>query len=154
AVAANHDLRIAEGRLREARALWSGAIWDFGPTINAAGSYSRQQRAENAQAFPGSLRNELYDAHFDASWEIDVSGGKHRALESASDQLEAVAEDRRDVLVSVLAEVARNYVEVRGLQQRLAITHNNIKAQSEAVEITRARFNAGLTSELDVKQAE
>src|SRR5262245_8521849 len=157
AVEANHDLRIAEGRLREARALRSGAIWDFGPTINASGSYANQRRSENAETSTAPnqrLNTDLYDAHFDSIWKIYVFGGKRRALESATAQFMAVAEDRRDVLVSVLAEVTRNYVEVRGLQQRLAITRKNIKAQSEAVEITRARFNAGLTSELDVKQAE
>ncbi len=136
AVQANYDLRIAEGRLREARALRSGAIWDFGPTINASGGYTKQRRAENAQTFPAPVRTDLYDAHFDATWEIDVFGGKRRALESATAQFAAIAEDRRDILVSVLAEVARNYVEVRGFQQRLAITRKNIRAQSEAVDIT------------------
>jgi NodT family efflux transporter outer membrane factor (OMF) lipoprotein len=157
AVRANHDLRIAEGRLREARALRSGAIWDFGPTIIGNASYMDQLRARNAQTFSASnqvFHTYLYDAHFDASWEIDIFGGKRRALESANAQFAAVEEDRRDVLVSVLAEVARNYVEVRGSQQRFAIANKNIKAQSEAVEIAKARFNAGLTSELDVKQAE
>lgn len=157
AVRGNHDLRIAEGRLREARALRLGAISDFGSTIDASGSYASQRRSENAPAFTAPnlrLNADLYDARFDASWEIDVFGGKRRALESATAQLAAIAEGRRDVLVSMLAEVARNYVDVRGLQQRLAITRKNIKAQSEAVEIAHARFNAGLTSELDVKQAE
>ena len=155
AVVANHDLRIAEGRLREARALRSGAIWDFGPTINGAAGYTDAQRAPNAQSFTvNKLHTDLYDAHFDATWEIDVFGGKRRALESANAQFAAVEEDRRDVLVSVLAEVARNYVEVRGFQQRLAIARKNVTAQQEAVDIARARFNAGLSSELDVKQAE
>jgi NodT family efflux transporter outer membrane factor (OMF) lipoprotein len=154
AVQANHDLRIAEARLREARALRSGAVWDFGPTVNAGAGYTKQEQARNAQTFPSPRHTELYDAHFDASWELDVFGGKRRALESATAQLEAVREDQRDVLVSVLAEVARNYVEARGLQQRLVITRKNLQAQAQAVEITRSRFNAGLTSELDVKQAE
>ncbi len=155
AVAANHDLRIAEGRLREARALRSGVIWDFGPTITGSAGYTDAQRSQNALAFPvRKLHTDLYDAHFDARWEIDIFGGTRRQLESANAQYAAVVEDRRDVLVSVLSEVARNYVETRGFQQRLAIARKNIRAQTEAVEITRARFNAGLTSELDVKQAE
>jgi multidrug efflux system outer membrane protein len=155
AVAANHDLRIAEGRLREARALRAGAVWDFGPTITGAGSYMDAQRAAAAQSFPVTkLHTDLYDAHFDARWEIDIFGGKRRVLESATAQYKAIEEDRRDVLISVLAEVARNYVETRGAQQRLAIARKNIQAQSDAVEIARARFTAGLASELDVKQAE
>jgi outer membrane protein, multidrug efflux system len=155
AVRANHDLRIAEGRLREARALRAGAIWDFGPTLTGSAGYTDAQRAAAAQSFTiKKLHTDLYDAHFDAAWEIDIFGGKRRALESANAQFTAVEEDRRDVLVTVLAEVARNYVEVRGVQQRLAIARKNITAQSESADIARARFNAGLTSELDVKQAE
>jgi len=76
-----------------------------------------------------------------------------RSIEAASADLAASQEGLRDTLVSVLAEVARNYVEVRGFQRRLAIAQENIKAQQDTLEITRARFDAGLTSELDVTQA-
>lgn len=155
AVAANHDLRIAEGRLREARALRSSVIWDFGPTITGSAGYTDAQRAQKALSFPvQKLHTDLYDAHFDARWEIDIFGGTRRQFESANASFAAIVEDRRDVLVSVLSEVARNYIETRGFQQRLAIANRNIKAQTEVLEITRARFQAGLTSELDVKQAE
>jgi NodT family efflux transporter outer membrane factor (OMF) lipoprotein len=155
AVKANHDLRIAEGLLLQARALRSGAYWDLGPTINGSAAYTEQRISKNAQANPmPPFHSDLYDAHFDASWEIDVFGGKRRALQEATALFASVEENRRDVLVSVLAEVARNYIDVRGFQRRLAIADENIKAQTEAVDIARARFNAGLTSELDVKQAE
>lgn len=154
AVEANHDLRIAEERVREARALRSGAGFDLGPTGDVSAGYAKQQRSQNAQIFLGPLKTDLYDTRFDASWELDIFGGKRRALESADAQLAAIDEDRRDMLVSVLAEVARNYVEVRGLQQRIAIARQNIEAQLEVAELTRARFDAGLTSELDLRQAE
>ena len=154
AVKANHDLRIAEGLLLQARALRSGAYWDLGPTINGSAAYTDQRVSKNAPYTASPLHSYLYDAHFDASWEIDVFGGKRRALEEATALFASVEDNRRDVLVSVLAEVARNYIEVRGFQRRLAIANNNIQAQAEAVDIARARFNAELTSELDVKQAE
>ena len=157
AVQANYDLRVAEAQLLEARALRSGAVWAFTPTIDGYASYSDRQQSRNAQSFVGTgqkLQSHLYDAGFDASWEIDIFGGLRRQLEQAIAQYNSVEDQRRAVLVSVLAEVTRNYVDVRGLQQRIAINHNNVLAQQEAVEITRARFNAGLTSELDVKQAE
>jgi NodT family efflux transporter outer membrane factor (OMF) lipoprotein len=153
AVQANHDLRIAQARVREARALRSGALSDLGPTGSALVGYTKGRRSENAPTSQGPLTPGLYDAHFDASWELDIFGGKRRAVESADAQLAAVEENRRDVLVTLLAEVARNYVDVRGLQQRLAVTSSNVNAQSEAVDITRARANAGLTTELDVEQA-
>jgi outer membrane protein, multidrug efflux system len=157
AVAANYDLRIAEAQLLQARALRSGAVWAFTPSINGTASYMDQQRSRNAQTFSASNQvfdTHLYDGNFDASWEIDIFGGLRRQLQQATAQYASVEELRRDVLISVLAEVARNYVDVRGFQQRIDITHKNVIAQQEAVDITRARFNAGLTSELDVKQAE
>jgi len=161
AAATNYDLRIAEGRLHEARALRTGAFFDLGPTIDASAGYTDVRQARNSLPFSGSATNfsyrfhtDLYDAHFDASWEIDVFGGKRRALQEANALLASVEEDRRDVLVSVLAEVARNYVDVRNFQQHLAIAAKNIAAEQDAVDITRARFRAGLASELDAKQAE
>ena len=166
AVATNHDLRIADGRLRQARALRSGVAWDLGPIINGSAGYTDAQQSKNSIPFNTAgaagaaissnylFHTDLYDAHFDASWEIDVFGGKRRALQQANALLASVEEDRRDVLVSVLAEVARNYIEVRNFQQRLAIAHKNITAQQDAVDIAHSRFNAGLSSELDAKQAE
>jgi len=154
---ANLDLRIAEGRLREARALRAGAYWDLAPTITTAGSYLDNQQSKHALPFmPTNYKyhTDLYDAHFDATWEIDIFGGLRREVQEANALFQTVEEDRHAVLVSTLAEVARNYIEVRGNQQRHAIAVDNIKAQTEAAEITSARFKAGLTSELDVKQAE
>ena len=91
AAAANHDVRIAEGRLREARALRGGAVWDFGPTVTAAGSYTDSRRSANAQTFTlPRLHTDLYDARFDAAWEIDIFGGQRRALQSATAQFRAI----------------------------------------------------------------
>jgi multidrug efflux system outer membrane protein len=166
AVATNHDLRIADGRLRQARALRLGVAADLGPTINGSAGYTDTRQSMHSTPFKTSgpsgaaitsnflFQTDLYDAHFDASWEIDIFGGRRRALQQANALVASVEEDRRDVLVSVLAEVARNYIEVRNFQQRLAITQKNIKAQQDAVDIARSRFNAGLASELDAKQAE
>ncbi len=157
ALKANLDLRVAGARLREARALRGGVVWELLPTITGSAGYTDAQRAKNAQTFIAtnqSLHTGLYDAHFDARWEIDIFGGRRRAVQAATARYQAVEDERRSTLISVLSEVARNYLEVRGYQQRLAISQRNIKAQADAVEITRARFNAGLTSELDVKRAE
>ena len=153
AIAANLDVRIAAGRLREARAIRAGAYWNLGPTINASGSYLDRQTSKNAQTGALKLHTDLYDAHFDASWEIDIFGGLRRQVQEANALFQTVEEDQHAVRVSTLAEVARNYIEVRGYQRRHAIAADNIHAQTEAVAIARARFNAGLTSELDMQQA-
>jgi NodT family efflux transporter outer membrane factor (OMF) lipoprotein len=168
AVQANLDLRQAEARVREARALRGVAAADFWPTINTSGAYARRRRSENVSpaqigpvngstpaggAQPAQLEGDLFQAGFDASWEVDLFGGVRRSIEAADADLAASVEDLRDVLVTLLAEVARNYVEVRGFQRRLAIAQNNIRSQQETLELTRARFEAGLTSQLDVVQA-
>ena len=154
AVKSNYDLKAAAARLRAGRALRGAAVADLFPTLDANASYTKARRSQNALSFlVRQLDTDTYQVGFDATWEIDVFGGKRRALEAANADLQAVEEDRRTVLVSLLAEVARNYVELRGTQRRLAIARENLRAQQEAVEITQQRFNAGLVSELDVAQA-
>jgi len=96
----------------------------------------------------------LFQAGFDATWEIDVFGGVRRAIEAAGADIQVAEENRRYVLVTLLSEVARNYIEARANQRRLDIVHGNIRSQADTLELTRTRFNAGLTSELDVAQAE
>lgn len=155
AVAANHDLRMATARLQEARALRRGTAWDFGPAVNSAASYRKQRLSENAQTFQGlELDSETYDAGFDAVWEIDIFGGKRRALEAAWAEVQASEADRQDVLLSVLSETARNYVELRSFQRRLDIARRAIESQKSSLDLTQARFRGGMTSELDVTQAQ
>jgi len=156
AVKANYNLRLAVGRLQESRATVSGAKWDFTPTVGSSAGLTRSRISKNAitGAVSEPLYGDLYDTHFDATWELDVFGSKRRTLEEDTANLAASREDLRDMLVTVLGDVARNYMEVRGAQQRLVIASNNITAQAQSIELTRARFKAGLTSELDVRQAE
>lgn len=155
AVKSNRDLMAAEARVRAARALRGTVISDLFPTIGAGASYTTARRSANALSFPVRLLDtDTYQAGFDATWEIDVFGGKRRALQAANADLQAVEEDRRDVLVSLLAEVARNYLELRGTQRRLVIAQENLQAQQEVLEITRMRLEKGLASELEVAQAQ
>ena len=97
--------------------------------------------------------NNVYQAGFDASWEIDVFGGNRRAVEAGKAEVAAAEFGRRNVLVTLLGEVARNYVELRGCQRRLEIATNNLKTQQDALALTEDRFKKGLTSDLDVQQA-
>lgn len=98
--------------------------------------------------------NDFFAVGFDAAWEMDIFGGNRRAVEAADADIEEAMERRRDILVVVLGEVALNYTELRAAQQRLAIANRNIAAQEESVRLTRARFEAGLNSELDTIRAE
>lgn len=154
AVQANYDLKVATARVKAARALRGAVLSDFLPTIDASASLTTARRSQNSLAFPVRLLDtDTYQAGFDASWEIDVFGGQRRALQAANADLQAIEQDQRAVQVSLLAEVARNYLEYRGTQRRLVIAQNNLKAQQETVDITQQRFDKGLASELDVAQA-
>jgi len=157
AAQSNLDLRVAEARLRQARAVRERSAADFMPSVDASASYARQLQSEN-QPLIGALplpanfpfEYDIYQAGFDASWEIDLFGGKRRALEAATAEWEGTIEARNDALVSLLAEVARTYVELRGGQFRLEIARRDLKLQEEALELTRARFQTGVASELEV----
>jgi NodT family efflux transporter outer membrane factor (OMF) lipoprotein len=150
ATAANHDLRKAEARIREARAgrIIAAATGSVGGS--AASTHSR--RSENASSSGGN--QDLFQVGFDARWELDIFGGVRRAVEAADASLAASHEELRDVLVSLQAEVARNYLELRGSQKRLAATRNNIATQEKTVALVRGRFEMGLGNELDLVQAE
>jgi NodT family efflux transporter outer membrane factor (OMF) lipoprotein len=160
AVKTNLDLRIAEARVRQARAEQGFAEADFWPTVNASGSFSRQKQSEH-QPIIGSIplppsvpfENNVYQAGFDATWEIDLFGGKRRAVQAATAALAAVEYGRRDVLVTLLSEVARNYVQIRGAQRQLALLQDQIRAQEETVAITRSRVEHGAAADLDLQRA-
>ncbi|HEY8750956.1 MAG TPA: efflux transporter outer membrane subunit [Tepidisphaeraceae bacterium] len=102
---------------------------------------------------PGVETN-IYQAGFDASWEIDIFGGIRRTVEASNADYEASIEDRRDVYVSLLAEVARNYVEVRQFQNEIRIAQENLKSQRDSLALTEERFHAGVTTQLDVSRAQ
>jgi NodT family efflux transporter outer membrane factor (OMF) lipoprotein len=156
ATCSNLDLRIAQARVREARAQYRIASADFWPTVDAGGSYSRIRAPEHLPVL-GKLNppygDDVHIAGFDAAWEIDVFGGTRRATESARAHVAATQFGERDVLVALLGEVARNYVEARGYQRRLEIARDNIRAQEQSLAIVQNRFTNGLTSDLDVQQA-
>jgi outer membrane protein, multidrug efflux system len=160
AAQSNLDLRVAEARLRQARAARGGSAADFWPAISATGSAARARQSQN-QPFFGALplppnfpfEYSVYQVGFDASWEIDLFGGKRRALEAATADWQGAIEARNDAMVSLLAEVARNYVELRGSQQRLEIARRDLKLQEEALSLTRARLQGGVSTELDVTRA-
>lgn len=146
----NLDLRQAEARLREARAQRGLAKADLAPTVSANGS---ARRSTSSREMSNGDTSDSYAMSLDASWELDFFGKKRRSLESSEAAYQASQEEVRDVQVSLLAEVALNYVEVRSYQARLSITETNLAAQVETYDLTRWRWEAGLTTQLDVEQA-
>jgi NodT family efflux transporter outer membrane factor (OMF) lipoprotein len=159
-VRSNLDLTLASARVREARAQYRIVAARLGPSVGASGSYARQKQSEN-QPIIGSLplpdnipfENNVYQAGFDAAWEIDVFGGTRRAAEAGKAEVAAAEFGLQHVWITLVSEAARDYVQLRGHQEQLAIARKNMTAQQEALAITRDRFKNGLTTDLDVQQA-
>jgi len=156
AVEDNLDVRLAAARIRQARAARGVAVAALGPAVDASGSYSRG-RGSGAGAGNRGVKppvTNLNQLGFDAAWEIDVFGGVRRGVEAADADLLAAVESRRDVLVSLTAEVAADYVALRAYQQRIAIARRNLAAQQRSAALTRKRFEGGFVSRLDVANAD
>ena len=152
AAASNLDLKLAGARLREARAAKRVAAAGLGPTLNASGAYQRSRSSGENRTNADTVNQ--YQAGFDAGWEIDFFGGQRRNLEAADADLQAAVETHRDVLVTLTAEVARNFINLRAFQQQIIITRQNLEAQEHSAQITRQRFEGGFVSGLDVANAD
>jgi NodT family efflux transporter outer membrane factor (OMF) lipoprotein len=150
AVAGNLDLRVALSRLRQARAQRNITKSGLLPTVT--GNVSSGVTRSGNQDAPATV-TQLYSAGFDASWEPDVFGGTRLSVDAAEADIAAAQENLRDVLVSLTAEVALNYIDVRTYQARLAIVRENLASQRETHEIAVSRYESGLATELDVQQS-
>jgi NodT family efflux transporter outer membrane factor (OMF) lipoprotein len=164
AVKANLDLKIASLRIAESRAARRISRADLLPSVNfsdsvqkvrgglTSGLFNVNRGPSGQSSLLSPFESNVFQDGFDSRWEIDFFGGKRRALEAATADVAAVAEARRNTLVTLLAEVARNYAEVRGFQRQLEITGRNIALQQDSLELTRVRAEAGLGTELDVER--
>jgi NodT family efflux transporter outer membrane factor (OMF) lipoprotein len=173
------DVRLAEARVREARAELALNVATLFPTVDGQGSFTRSTTSQNAIAFPsggstsstgtggtGSTsssasnfaiavgRTNLYQAGFDAGWELDVFGGTKRAIEAARATLEAQIDARRNATITLLSEVARNYIILRGVQNEREIVLSNVESQKDFLDLTRSKFQAGIATDLDVARQE
>lgn len=150
AVAGNLDLKNTQARVRQARAARGVAKAGLLPTVSLNGSdtwsHSRGEMGTGETT-------ELHSAGFDAGWELDLFGGTRRSIEAADADLQASREDLNDTLVTLLSEVALNYVEVRIYQAQLAATQTSLEAQEQTYQLTSWQSQAGLSDELAVHQA-
>jgi outer membrane protein, multidrug efflux system len=155
ALAANRSIAAAAARLKEARAARREARFDYLPTVTGRASATRQRQSAGGSQFPIVDRDyDLYDAGFDAAWELDLFGRVRRGNEAARAARGAARASLDDMRLSVVAEVARNYFELRGAQQQLAVAERNASNQGSALELVRARFDAGRGTALDTARAE
>lgn len=153
AMLANLDLKIAENRIRQARTAMIIAGASLGPAIDASTSYRRGQAPQPGSNNPG-ITTDLYRIGFDAAWEIDLFGGTRRGVEAAAADLQVRVESRHDLQVSLSAEVAINYLNLRSLQQRLDIARRHLTAQEQIADLTRRRWQTGFDNRLDMLRAQ
>lgn len=156
ALVANHDIRIAAARLAEARALRRDAAFDLLPSVTVVGSRTenRFSSIERPDLPPADRDQALYEAGFDATWEIDVFGRVRRGVEARSAELGSSLATLEDAFVTLTSEVARNYFELRGFQSRLQVARRNADNQQESLQLTQVRLDAGRGTELDVARAQ
>ena len=162
AVVADLDVRIARAKLRESRAtLRNTQTSNQIPTMNVDGSYSRSKTSQQNPQIPKlsgattliPTTYGVYQAYFDASYEVDIFGGVRNQVKAARADAAASEEDLRNTLVSALAEVARDYVQLREYQEQLQVAKQNEASQLDTLNITQVRNKAGLVSDLDVANA-
>jgi NodT family efflux transporter outer membrane factor (OMF) lipoprotein len=148
AIKSNLDLQVAQARVRQARASLGLTSAGFWPTLETTGSFTRG-RSTGAKAI-----SNMFQAGLDAVWEMDVFGGTRRNIEAAQADFQAAIESQRDVIVTLTAEVALNYLNLRGYQQQISIAQNNLKLQQHTAKITREKHQAEFVSGLDVANAD
>tara|TARA_R110002096_G_scaffold147220_11_gene306933 strand:+ start:1225 stop:2664 length:1440 start_codon:yes stop_codon:yes gene_type:complete len=154
AIERNHDVRFAESRVRQAIAARRATAGQLYPSLGTAHSATRLQ--SSSATTTSTLQPRVVESHahgFESSWELDLFGGIRRSVEAADADIETSEEDLRNVLVSVISEVALNYVDYRSFQERLGIARSNLKSQLETLEFVRSRQQAGLAENLEVSQA-
>ena len=171
ALAGSPDLAMAQARLRESRAGLSSARANLYPTTGTAvtylhvngapaalfsslggGSASTSSASAQSATSPADASAGLYSANFDATWEIDLFGGTRRAIEGAGDQAQAAEAQVQDARVTLTAEVAQAYVQLRDLQHRLALAQANADTEQQMLTLTQKRRNGGTADDLDVQQ--
>ena len=147
AIKGNLDIKVALARLKEERALRGREKARLFPYINAEGSAVRKRISESGKT------SELYSLNIDASWEADIFGSIRSSIQEAEARLLAAKEGLKDVIVSLVAEVAINYIELRTYQARLKAVIANAKAQEGIYKLNLSRYKAGLIDELYVQQS-
>ncbi|MBI1196775.1 MAG: efflux transporter outer membrane subunit [Phenylobacterium sp.] len=152
ALAANLDVRIAVDRVREARALFEDTRLDRLPRVTTSGAYARGEAQK--PGFTGErVRQEQADVGFDAAWEIDLFGRVRHGVNAARADADAARADLRDTQVTIAAEVARNYLVLRGAQVRRTVAEQNADTQRDTLRLTKVRFDVGTGDPVDVESA-
>lgn len=148
----NLDLKTALARVKEARATLGATSSGLYPTVDADGSIDWSKQSENVNPLATSEQTQ-YSLSADAGWEIDLFGRVRRSIEAATADYQATWEDHNDIMITILAETATTYLQIRTLQAQLDTSLKNIQSQKSMLELTEVRYKYGLATYLDVAQA-
>ncbi|MEW6544679.1 MAG: efflux transporter outer membrane subunit [Nitrospirota bacterium] len=169
ALIANHDVRRAASRVMEGRATMVAAGAGLYPQVNVQGAYSRIEISRNTLAGLGLASGggaspqtfatpgkgfDLYNAPADLRWELDLWGRIRRGMEAASAEADALEQDRRAVVLSLISDLGQAYFRLRELDEQITIAEKNLALRKDSLGIIQTRASVGLASELDVKRAE
>ncbi len=149
----NLDINSAIANFQASRAGLKSTKFDRFPTVDANGAFTRQRLGQNIFASGINPTFSQYDASFDAFWEIDLFGRVKNRVKGAKGAEQATLAEMQDIYLSVFAEVARNYMELRGIQNQLTIARENLSSQQETFELTKRLATAGTSNSLDVSRA-
>ena len=149
----NFDLKSAVASVREARAQLGVARGGYGPSLDANGNVSHYETSRNVYPTSGGEGQTLYGAGVDAAWELDLFGGTRRSVEAAVANWEAQQANLGDVQVSVAAETATAYLQLRSNQRLLTVAEASLVTQQDTLDLLESRYAAGLSNELAVQQA-
>ncbi|POF39891.1 RND transporter [Pseudomonas laurylsulfativorans] len=153
----NLDLKLAGSRLQQSRAVRQVITADRFPNTAASGSYGRNRNSAEGLSDPSSHHGQsafnLWNAGFSASWELDFWGRVRRETEAADANLEVAENDRRGVLLSVLAETAQDYIQLRGVQNTRLVTEQNLEVARHSLKLSQLRLADGVATDLDVAEA-
>ncbi len=150
----NLSLQIAGIRILESRARLGIAVGSQYPQQqDLFGGYSREELSDNTAVTPVLGGFDFWSTGFDAAWEVDIWGGFRRGVESAGADLGVSIANYDDILVSLVAEIASTYVQIRTFERRLEVARENVILQERSLQIANARFQGGAVTELDVTQA-
>jgi NodT family efflux transporter outer membrane factor (OMF) lipoprotein len=156
AVKGNLDVADAKARIREARANYRQAGGTLWPSVDAGALATRNGYGSKSSPARGSHiadQYSLFEAGFDASWELDLFGANRRAVEAAQYGLDAAQEDLRSTLLTLIGDVASYYAEARGYQVRIKVARDTASSQEKTANMTRARFEGGSASGVDLSEA-
>lgn len=157
ATASNIDLKIAATRLEQSRAARQVIGGDQLPDVSAGLGYQRARNSAEGLSDPsgkaGKSAFNLWDGGFDASWELDLWGRVRREVEAADAAVAVSENDRRGVLLSLQAETARDYLQLRGVQETLSVTRQNLEVSRNSLSLSKERFSSGVATHLDVAEA-